>query len=184
MFRQEWGRSRKRELAVLCAGQDWLQDGVQGCPGSPHSHSALHHSLSRKQAVTQLQKRGCLSLNSIKPFRIKKIVDCLFLVIKFFAKKLCRKKRDCREVKQQTQESDVYSLPTEKNIVINNINLVITSCPCQNHRHTKDFGNNYQENLDKELILTVVKNKYQTLWANNDVYPREPEKRKNTTSSI
>ena len=84
-----------------------------------------------------------------------------FLVLKIFAKKLCRKKR---EVKGQPQESDVYSLPTEKSIVINNINLVITSCPvCHSHGYTKDFGNNYQENLDRELILSVVKNKYQTL---------------------
>ena len=168
-FRPDWGWRRERELVLLSPGQDWHQNCLQGCAGSPHGYSALYHSLSRKQAVTQLQYRGRLTSISVGFFKNKKyLFDGLRLVIRIFAKKLCRKKKACREVKGKTRVSDVYSLPAEKSIVINNINLVIASCPCHNHRYNKDFGNDCQENFDRELILSVVKNKYQTLWANNN----------------
>ena len=60
---------------------------------------------------------------------------------------------------------DIFTIPSENKIVINNINLVIHKCDCKG---CKNCPENYKtqkncENIDQELLLSVVKNKFSNL---------------------
>ena len=62
---------------------------------------------------------------------------------------------------------DIFTIPSENKIVINNINLVIHKCDCS--KGCKNCPESYKtqkncENIDQELLLSVVKNKFSNLW--------------------
>ena len=61
---------------------------------------------------------------------------------------------------------DIFTIPSENKIVINNINLVIHKCDCS--KGCKNCPESYKtqkncENIDQELLLSVVKNKFSNL---------------------
>ena len=105
----------------------------------------------------------------------------LFLLMKIIASKVCRKKifnipRQERENICQESElgentfQDIYTIPSENKIVVNNFQVVINTCQCnvnckdcQEHQENmKILKNNHD--VDKDFLISVVKSKLSNLW--------------------
>ena len=105
----------------------------------------------------------------------------LFLLIKIIAYKLCQRKifhksrqeNICGENRENIFQ-DIYTIPSENKIVVNNFQVVINTCKCKNCKDCHDTQeseeeklnvmNRVDETIDKDLIFSVVKSKYPNLW--------------------
>ena len=64
------------------------------------------------------------------------------------------------------QSPEIFTVPSENKIIINNFHLVINSCDCtkcQNCTEKSQVFENCENSIDQELLLSVVKTKFPNL---------------------
>ena len=101
----------------------------------------------------------------------------MLFVVKIIISKL-RKRRD-RVVKNRDtsdtnsdniyekmeENQDIFTIPNENKVVINNFNVIINTCECSKCKSCPErykTSKNYQV-IDQELLLSVVKSKFPSL---------------------
>ena len=65
------------------------------------------------------------------------------------------------------QSAEIFTVPSENKIIINNFHLVINSCECtkcQNCPEKSRVFENCENSIDQELLLSVMKSKFPNLW--------------------
>ena len=97
----------------------------------------------------------------------------VFLLMKIIASKL-RKSRFCNKSSNRAdnvvcdgQSSEIFTVPSDNKIVINNFHLVINSCECRKCKdcpEKRQVFENCENTIDQELLLSVVKSKFPNLW--------------------